>query len=292
MKIPLRRSTPSKSFNHLKNSPWFFALLPILLLFALLTSQFIAQTPKIPSAQNSASYPVHLAGDPTTSLEKIEITVLLFKPKDVSFDNKINWIPLAEKWYEEAISFWEDVLLDKSKITLTVYPTIIEADANVVNYNFHSIYQEALNKLAKDPSHQNLLNEEEKYRILAINILADDKHFYAQPGQGASFGNHGAFVNIMDTQFEGMQFYNIDSSVKGRAIPAMEAHELGHALGLLHSDEYPEIINKYFINNQWNSNCDLMIGSKYIEFMNRKYVEDGSLQDVSCILPEQQALFF
>lgn len=238
---------------------------------------------------------IHLADDKNISIEKIKILSLIIKPNDVSHTQREDWRVLAKEWYQEVIAFWERELDNKTQITFEAYPEIISGRMEASEYEFYTAYDEVSQILRNQNTYRFYFTGEAKeFLIVGIYLLSSGQHYYKAKAAGTRIGGIGVFVSSLDFDYNLIRFYSKDPRVHGRGMPAQEAHEIGHVLGLQHSSDDPTIISKYFDGKFWKSNCDfdLMVGQSYIRYQKQIFFEGATLLDIHCILPEQKHLFF
>lgn len=240
-------------------------------------------TPTTSSYSPPADAKIHLAGDASISISNIKIKAVIIQPKDVSPPASVNWQALANDWYKEVIAFWQRELNNRSTISFETHPQIISGDLDMGQYNFNNVYTEVYQKI-------NPQRNSNEFLVLFIYVLNDDQHYYSALASGTHTGNLGIVVAPMDNKFALLKFYSDEPNVHGRGQPAEEAHEIGHALGLQHTSDNPDIRAKYAQGSFWKSPCDLMLGQGYNQ--NPNFSDIATLLDTHCILPEQKQLFF
>lgn len=265
--------------------------------FKLSTKQKLA-SPNFERATNleSTSTPIastfHLAGDPTFPVSEIKVLVFIVEPADLKSNlRESEWQKLAKDWFSEANDFWEKSLENKVKIYLDYYP-IQKGTLKASEYNYAIVAEAVSNTLINDEKYKPYFDKRfGKYLIVSAHVLSDIDHDYGDNyARGSSYGSIGITVAATSPNFDALRFYQLDPSIRGRGVPAQEAHEMGHALGLSHSNEYPEIKKKYASGTHWQSDCDLMLGAGFTQ--DRNPPENATLHEYACLLPEQKALFF
>lgn len=219
---------------------------------------------------------VHLADDPSIPINNMRIQVIMIKPQDVESPAPIDWQVKANNWYKDVIAFWQRELDNKVKIEFETYPQILSGDLNINQYNFNNVYTEVYQKI-------NPQRKPDEFLILFIYILIDKQHSYSYRASGSHVDNLGIVVAPLDNEFKLM-------NPSGGGRPAEEAHEIGHALGLPHSTDDPNLVAKYLNGGIWLSSCDLMLGEPYIQ--KKDWDNAKSILELDCIIPEQKSLFF
>lgn len=249
---------------------------------------------------------VHLADNPSISLENVRTVLVVVQPSDVGPPLYDNWKQLANDYFGEVITFWSKVLDNKSKITFETYPDIIKGNLTATSYNFNSVYNEVRPILQeKDEFVPYFSKQSKEFLMIFIYVLSKDQHYYQDEG-GTHYDNIGISVLALDNK-ETFRFYSLDPNISGRAIPSAPAHEMGHAFGLQHSNNDPSIRAKYLVGDHWTSSCDLMFGLGFGVIKEGQVLSQAStikqdwvgyspgnttLSDIRCILPEQKQLFF
>lgn len=240
---------------------------------------------------------IHLAGDASILINHIKLNLIIFQPQDVNELPYSGWEKYANDWFGEVISFWREELDHHATITFEIYPTIYKARKNAGDYDFNSVYQEAYPWLQQQSKFTTYFDKTSnkataEFPIFFVYVLGNQEKFYRNLAAGSHVGQVGFVVSSLPTDFLSsfFKFHSEDPRVHGRGQPAQEAHEMGHALGLQHSSDDPNIKVRYLKGNTWLSNCDLMLGQAYNQ--NRDFLENTTLSDTSCIIPEQEQLFF
>lgn len=249
-------------------------------------------SPKIqPVNTQTTIVKIHLADDRNISIEEIRLVEVIIRPTDVIKNQDGEWMSVAETWESKQLEglakFWENILDNRTKITYQFYPRILAGTRKVSEYDFNSIYEETMRYLQQDTDFKPYFNKQtDEFLILNIFILIDDDHYYKyySTPQGSHFGNIGVVIRARHTVW----FYKFISediaNNKEATYDPTGAHEMGHALGLQHSGDDPNIRAKYLKGDTWTSNCyDLMLGHTFQQETNL---------DTGCILPEQKQLFF
>lgn len=236
---------------------------------------------------------IHLADDASIAINNIKLNLIVFQPQDVSELPYSGWEKYANDWFGEVISFWKRELDNRTNITFEIYPTVYKASKNAGDYDFNSVYYEVYPWLQQQSKFNSYFDKTtNEFPIFFIYVLGNQASFYKPLAAGNHVGNLGFVVASLPTDYlsSAFKFYSEDSRVHGRGQPAQEAHEMGHALGLPHSSEDPNVKAKYLKGNTWASDCDLMVGHGINQ--NKKFFDNATLLDTDCIIPEQRQLFF
>lgn len=278
------------------------------LYFTKSNNNFFAQVSSSPSP-SSASQPkvtthpplieakIHLADNLNIPIKRIKLVQIIFRPKDSINVFNENWMSTVKEWQikqlEILAGFWEKTLDNKTKISIDFYPQVITGVKNADEYDFNSIYQDINQSLKNEPNYQKYFSKQtDEYLILFTFVLIDGAHppkFYNSL-RGSHFDNIGVVIIGADAHLDKYYAENLQSKTKPYLDPN-SAHEMGHALGLQHSGDDPNIRAKYLKGNTWTSSCyDLMLGQTFQQ--DTKVFDDATLLDTSCIIPEQRQLFF
>ena len=240
---------------------------------------------------------IHLADNPNIPLERIKLVQIIFRPKDSINVSNGDWMSTVKEWQikqlEVLAGFWEKTLDNKTKISIDFYPQVIGGAKNADEYDFNSIYQDINQFLKNEPDFQKYFNKQtDEYLILFTFVLIDGTNppkFYNSL-RGSHFDNIGIVVIGADVHLDKYYAENLQSQKKPDLDPN-SAHEMGHALGLQHSGDDPNIRAKYLKGNAWTSNCyDLMLGYGFQQ--NPNFSDNATLLDTRCIILEQRQLFF
>lgn len=275
----------------------------------VVTSQSISSSALSPTANLQLSKPIiHLADNSSISLENVRTVLVVLQPNDVGPPLYDNWKQLAKDSFGEAITFWSKVLDNKSKIIFETYPDIIKGNLTASSYNFDSAYNEVRPILQQQNEFAPYFSKQSReFLMIFIYVLSKDQHYYQQLDRGTHYDNIGVSVAPLDNTLAQIRFYSLDPNTSGRAIPSGPAHEMGHAFGLQHSNNDPNIRYKYLVGDHWTSSCDLMLGQGFgiaidglvrsqTSTINQDWVGyspgNTTLSDIRCILPEQKQLFF
>ncbi len=169
----------------------------------------------------------HLYGDPSQSIEQIEIVAFYFVPKNKAAMQIVNWSSILQENLQKLKTFHEFQFLERSRITWRLYPEPIIGQEDNLAYDTDVTQHgnpEALDRISEELASRVFTPGGDRYKpdITQENPEAYRVWVIMYEGVGATASENVAFLSRTFLTHEDYRLFG----------PTFLAHEFYHTLGL------------------------------------------------------------
>lgn len=198
---------------------------------------FVGVTKVNPKPLLQATQP-HLYGNKNISIEKINITVFYFVPKDATTTERSDWKEVTEQHLKRLIAFHTLMFENTSKINYTFFPEIIIGNKATKEYEtvFKTEDNDALIPVKEEITQKVLSPGGNLYASLAKTKDTTSRNVYLVVFEGKGAAGNDTFALVSRSYLTDKAYEETSSTFL--------AHEFYHTLGLLDNYKTSRIIYK------------------------------------------------